>query len=224
MTDSSARTDQKAQLNVQMLVYAYTQGIFPMADPDTDQIYWYSPDPRGIIPLDRFHVTRSLRRVVKGGKFAIKSDENFTEVMRQCAAPRPDEGNETWINAELISAYTELHTLGLAHSVEAYVFDPATGKEILVGGLYGVAIRGAFFGESMFHRSDLGGTDSSKVCLVHLVNHLRKRGFVLLDTQFVTDHLARFGCVEIMREEYLSRLKHALEVETSWWPFEVVEG
>lgn len=171
-----------------------------MADED-GTIYWYDPDPRAIIPLNTFHVPRSLARTIKQGKFEIRVDSAFQAVMEACAEPTP--GREvTWISAKIIEAYCELHALGFAHSIETWI----EGK--LVGGLYGVALGGLFAGESMFSRA----RDSSKVAMVYLVERLRRGGFVLLDTQFMTDHLRRFGTVEIPREEYQARLAHALTI------------
>lgn len=184
-------------LTPEVLVAAYAQGIFPM---DVDgQIQWFSPDPRAILPLDAFHVPDTLRRLCNQGKFEIRINERFREVMECCAARR--EG--TWISAEIVAAYTRLHELRLAHSVEAY----RDGE--LAGGLYGVALGGAFFGESMFHRR----RDASKVALVHLVRRLRDRRYRLLDVQFTTPHLERFGAVEIPRAEYLRRLAAALNTD-----------
>ena len=169
-----------------------------MADTD-GSIYWYDPDPRTIIPLDKFHVPRRLARRIRQGGFEIRVDTVFNEVIAACAAPSP--GRETtWINKEIIRSYCELHEVGFAHSVETWV------NNQLVGGLYGVALRGLFAGESMFSREP----DSSKVALVHLIEHLRRRNFLLLDTQFTTPHLAKFGAIEIPRAEYLRRLDAAL--------------
>ena len=188
------------KLTSALLLNAYSQGIFPMADED-GAIYWYDPDPRAIIPLENFHVSRSLARTIKQGKFEIRVDSAFRAVMEACAEPTP--GREvTWISAKIIEAYCELYALGFAHSVETWL----EGK--LVGGLYGVALRGLFAGESMFSRS----RDSSKVAMFYLVERLRRGGFVLLDTQFMTDHLRRFGTIEIPREEYQARLAHALTI------------
>jgi leucyl/phenylalanyl-tRNA--protein transferase len=195
--------------NAELLLRAYARGIFPMADPRTGTIDYYSPDPRAVIPLESFHVPRSLARVAKGGVFKLRSDSVFETVIRACAAPRP-ERPETWLDERLVRAYVELHARGFAHSVEAW----REGR--LVGGLYGVHIGAAFFGESMFSRPEHGGRDASKVCLVTLVDWLRAGGFHLLDTQFRTPHLARFGCVEIPRAEYLERLEEALERSGRW--------
>ncbi|MBE7472519.1 MAG: leucyl/phenylalanyl-tRNA--protein transferase [Anaerolineae bacterium] len=187
------------KLSPHLLLNAYSQGIFPMADED-GAIYWYDPDPRAIIPLDNFHVPRSLMRTIRRGQFEVRVDTAFRTVMKACAEPAPGR-DITWINQEIITAYSELHALGFAHSVECW----RAGE--LVGGLYGVSLGGLFAGESMFSRA----TDASKVALVYLVERLRRGGFVLLDTQFMTDHLRRFGAVEIPRIEYQARLVHALK-------------
>jgi leucyl/phenylalanyl-tRNA--protein transferase len=192
-----------------LLISAYTRGVFPMADARTGELVWLSPDPRAILPLDELRVSRSLARVVRSGRFEIRTDTAFELVMRACAESRPDR-DETWIDDRLIRAYTALHALGLAHSVEAW----REGE--LVGGLYGVQVGAAFCGESMFHRPELGGTDASKVCLVRLVEWLRAGSFQLLDVQFMTPHLARLGCVEISREAYLERLGRALRRWGDW--------
>lgn len=189
------------KLTPDLLINAYCQGIFPMAHED-GHIYWYNPDPRAILPLDSFHIPRSLHRTLKKAPFDIRINSAFREVMVACAAPAP-EREETWISPDIIRAYTHLHRLGFAHSVEAWL----DGE--LVGGLYGVAIRGFFAGESMFSRV----TDSSKVALVHLVRRLTLRGFALLDVQFMTAHLARFGAIEIPAELYTQRLLAALQVD-----------
>ncbi|HUW81707.1 MAG TPA: leucyl/phenylalanyl-tRNA--protein transferase [Phycisphaerae bacterium] len=178
-----------------LLLEAYRLGIFPMADED-GQIRWFSPDPRAIIELDRFHVPRTLRQVYRQHRFDVRVDTAFERVIRACA----DRPEPTWISPEIIQAYTRLHRLGHAHSVESWQ------GGCLVGGLYGVALGGAFFGESMFHRV----TDASKVGLVVLVERLTQRGFCLLDVQFHTPHLARFGVQEIPRAEYLRRLQRAV--------------
>ena len=185
-------------LSPNALLAAYTQGIFPMAD-EHGRIHWYTCDPRAIIEWDRFHVPRTLRQVYRQKRYTLTVNREFRGVIDGCA----DRAEGTWISTEIRDAYCTLHELGFAHSVEAWRADE------LVGGLYGVAIGGAFFGESMFHRA----TDASKVALVYLVRRLRQRGFVLLDTQFITDHLKRFGCVEISGDEYMQRLGQALMIE-----------
>ena len=203
-------TSTERQLTPRLLVAAYAQGCFPMArSADSHETYWFSPDPRAVIPLDKFHVTRTLRQKVRQGVFDVRFDTVFEQVIRRCAEPRQDEG-ETWINDQIIAVYTEMHRLGLAHSVEAW----RDGR--LVGGLYGVALKGAFFGESMFHDPGAGGTDASKVCLVHLVEHLKRQGFTILDIQWITAHLRRFGAVEIPRERYMRILAAALDSSASW--------
>lgn len=182
-------------LTPEVLISAYACGIFPM---DVDgRIRWFSPDPRAIIPLEGFHASRTLMQTCRQGRFEIRINAAFEDVMRGCA----DRDEGTWICEEIVEAYVRLHELGLAHSVETW----QDGE--LVGGLYGVALGGAFFGESMFSRR----RDASKVALVALVKRLRSRGFALLDVQFITDHLARFGAVETPRDEYMRRLQSALQ-------------
>lgn len=171
------------------------------------EIRWYSPDPRGILPLDAVHIPRRLARVVRSGRFRIEVDRAFVDVMRACAADERDrEDPGTWIDEEIIESYTALHEAGIAHSVETWVDDR------LVGGLYGVALRGAFFGESMFHHE----TDASKVALVALVERLQSRGYVLLDTQWVTPHLEQFGAVEIPRKNYLRQLEQSMALDCTF--------
>jgi len=183
-----------------LLLAAYASGWFPMAD-DEGTISWYSPDPRGILPLDTFHVPARLARTLRRSPFQVAINRAFAEVMRACAeADRDEDDGGTWISGEIIDSYSELHALGYAHSVEVRDGDR------LVGGLYGVALGGAFFGESMFHTA----TDASKIALVALVERLRARGFTLLDTQWVTPHLQQFGAVEIPRPQYLKRLEACL--------------
>ncbi len=186
---------KKTTIDPDFLLLAYCSGYFPMADPETGEIGWYSPDPRAIIDLSEFKIPRSLRATVRKSLFEIRLNQRFQDVLRACA-----DRKETWISKDVVDSYVKLHTLGYAHSVECWKDDR------LVGGLYGVAIGGAFFGESMFSRV----RDASKLALVHLVTRLRERGYELLDTQFLTPHLARFGAREIPRKEYLARLKTAL--------------
>lgn len=189
-----------------LLVSAYSSGWFPMA-VERDEIRWYSPDPRGVIPLERFHVPARLARVIRAAKFSIEVNRNFEGVMRGCAqADRKDDDPGTWISEEIIDSYIELHRLGLAHSVETWQEDQ------LVGGLYGVALGGAFFGESMFHHA----TDASKVALAALVDRLRARGFTLLDIQWVTPHLEQFGAIEISRKKYLQLLARAVAIDATF--------
>ncbi len=181
-----------------MLLTAYCQGIFPMAVNQLGDLRWFSPDPRALIPLDeRFHVPHGLKRTLKKQRFVVTVDENFEEVMRACSTAH----GATWISQGIIRAYGQLHRQGFAHSVEVRL----DGK--LAGGLYGVHLRGAFFGESMFHRV----TDASKVALVALVERLRAGGFLLLDTQWTTPHLEQFGAFEIPRSDYLQLLEAALQ-------------
>ncbi|HEU5102355.1 MAG TPA: leucyl/phenylalanyl-tRNA--protein transferase [Roseiflexaceae bacterium] len=188
-------------LTPDILIAGYCQGYFPMADED-GQISWYDADPRAIIPLDAFHVPRRLARRVRNGGFEIRVDSSFRTVMEACGAPDRPGG---WISAEMVDAYTALHQAGFAHSVETW----RDGQ--LVGGLYGVAIRGLFAGESMFSRE----TDASKVALAHLVERLRRGGFTLLDSQYIaSEHMLQFGTIEIPRAEYRRRLREALLVET----------
>jgi len=182
-------------LTPELLVRAYEQGFFPMGEED-GSIAWYRPDPRTIIPLDGFHVSKRLAQTVRQGRFEIAINRDFDGVMRGCAGRE-----ETWITGPIVAAYTALHRQGLAHSIEAYT----DGR--LAGGIYGVSLGGAFMGESMFSRV----TDASKVCLVHLVERLRVRGYTLFDVQFLTSHLKRFGAVEIPRKEYLQRLGRAIK-------------
>lgn len=186
------------RLTPEMVLQGYTLGIFPMAHPD-GQIYWYSPDPRTIFTYADFHVSHSLRQTLRTRRFDIRRNVSFREVMRRCA----DRAEGTWINDELSDLYLALHRAGFAHTVEAW----RAGR--LVGGLYGVTIGGAFFGESMFAAE----RDASKVTLVALLEHLQQRGYCLIDTQWTTPHLARLGVVEIPREAYLERLERALERE-----------
>jgi leucyl/phenylalanyl-tRNA--protein transferase len=182
-----------------VLVRAYREGRFPMG-LEGGEIGWFSPDPRGILPLDTFHVPQRLARVVRSGAFTVRIDTAFEQVIRACATSR-DEG--TWINDQIVASYLALHRLGLAHSVEAW------REGSLAGGLYGVHLGGAFFGESMFHRAP----NASKVALVALAGRLIRRGFLLLDTQWVTPHLTQFGAVEIPRRQYLRLLSAALARE-----------
>jgi leucyl/phenylalanyl-tRNA--protein transferase len=190
-------------LAVDALLSAYTSGWFPMAVGPGD-IRWYSPDPRGIIPLDAFHASRRLARSARQNRFEVRVDTAFRAVMEGCAQRVDEDGN--WIDEEIIESYCGLHARGFAHSVETWQHGT------LVGGLYGVAIQGAFFGESMFHRV----TDASKIALIALVDRLRARGYALLDTQWVTEHLAQFGAVEIPRRRYLRLLEEALRVDASF--------
>ena len=194
------------RLTPEIVLRAYAEGVFPMAERREDpELYWVSPEWRGIIPLDGFHIPKRLARTVRGDRFTVTSDIAFREVMLACAEPKPGR-EQSWINSEIIRLYTALHATGHAHSVECW----REGK--LVGGLYGVSLGAAFFGESMFSRE----TDASKVALVHLVARLIEGGYTLIDTQFLTEHLARFGTIEIPRDEYLALLRRAITREAYW--------
>ncbi|MAS92582.1 MAG: leucyl/phenylalanyl-tRNA--protein transferase [Verrucomicrobiales bacterium] len=184
-----------------ILIAAYRGGMFPMAMDNRGEIGWFSPDPRGVIPLDEFHIPHGLKRTLRKDLFEIRVNTAFKEVMEGCA-----DRKTTWISKEIMTSYEKLFELGYAHSVEAW----RDGE--LRGGLYGIAIGGAFFGESMFSRE----SDASKVALVSLVKRLKERRFQLLDTQWTTDHLSRFGCREIPRYEYIRQLNLALLVTTSF--------
>jgi leucyl/phenylalanyl-tRNA--protein transferase len=202
---SPAETDGEvvgvgADLEPGTLLAAYRGGLFPMPLRRGGDVAWWSPDPRGVIPLDRLRVSHSLRRSCR--RFEIRVDTEFEAVMRACADPRRPAG---WIDEPFVAAYTRLHELGWAHSVEAWTHDDA-GRDVLAGGLYGVAIRGLFAGESMFHRR----TDASKVALVALVRSLFAAGTVLFDVQFVTAHLESMGAFTVPRAEYLQRLQSAV--------------
>ena len=194
-------------LTPEVLLNAYAAGIFPMAESaDDPALYWIDPDQRGIIPLDRFHVPRRLRRTVRSRRFEVRVDTAFPEVLDACAASAPGR-TTTWINARIRHLYGQLFELGHCHCVECW----RDGR--LVGGLYGVRLGAAFFGESMFSQE----TDASKIALVHLVARLVAGGFLLLDTQFVTDHLGRFGALEIGREEYQRLLKRAVRAPADFY-------
>ncbi len=191
-----------------LLLRAYASGVFPMAEnADDPEVFWVRPELRGIIPLDAFHLPKSLAKVVRQGRFDIRFDSDFAGVIDGCAEAR-DGRTSTWINRPIREAYGELFARGYCHTVEAW----REGK--LVGGLYGVTLGGAFFGESMFSRE----TDASKVCLVHLVERLRARGFRLLDTQFTTEHLKRFGAIDVARKRYEQLLENALEASARFAP------
>lgn len=183
-------------IDSELLLQAYRLGVFPMA-MESGEIRWFSPDPRTVLPLEAFHVPHGLKRERRAGGIEIRVNTRFEEVMHGCAE-RPD----TWINSEIIASYTRLHELGAAHSVEAWA------ENELVGGLYGVAIGGAFFGESMFHRA----TGASKIALCALVERMRERRFILLDTQWLTPHLEQFGAKEISRALYLHLLNQAIDL------------
>ena len=193
-------------LTPELVLAAYARGLFPMAEKrDDPHLYWVSPEKRGVIPLDAFHVSHRLARTARSGKFAVTADRAFVAVMQGCASPRPGR-EDTWINGEILRLYTALAASGHAHSVECW----QDGE--LVGGLYGVKLGAAFFGESMFSCR----RDASKVALVKLVEALRRGRFTLLDTQFLTAHLAGFGAVEVPRERYMTLLESALGREAVW--------
>jgi leucyl/phenylalanyl-tRNA--protein transferase len=188
-------------LTADLLLRAYRLGLFPMAESRASRsLHWLDPEARGVLPLDGFHLPRSLMKTLRAGKFSVTADQDFAGTIAACAAARMSRP-ETWINQEIERLFVELFNMGFAHSVECW----AGGK--LVGGLYGASLGGAFFGESMFSTQ----TDASKVALVHLVARLRMGGFLLLDTQFITAHLARFGAVEVPREKYHELLADAVE-------------
>jgi len=198
-TLTSQNSDQPNIIPLEALLNAYANGVFPMAEEG--EILWFSPERRGLIPLDsRFHIPHGLRRTLKRGLFEVRWNTAFREVMLACA-----ERKETWIDEVILKSYCALHDEGFAHSVECWDADG------LQGGLYGVALAGVFFGESMFHRK----TDASKVALVALVETLREKNFHLLDTQWMTDHLRQFGGYELPRREYLAQLQAALETPES---------
>ncbi len=183
-----------------VLLRAYSIGLFPMAESaDDPELFWVEPEMRGIIPLDAFHVSKSLAKAIRKKPFEIRINTAFADVMKKCAEEAPDR-RSTWINETIHSLYNALHSFGHAHSVEAWEGDE------LVGGLYGVSLGAAFFGESMFSRR----TNASKICLVHLVEHMRARGFLLLDTQFTTEHLKTFGAIDVPREDYAKLLEAAM--------------
>jgi leucyl/phenylalanyl-tRNA---protein transferase len=200
-------------LTPELLLHAYAAGIFPMAEAaDDPEVFWVDPEQRGVLPLENFHLPRRLRRTLRRDVFDVRCDSAFEAVLRGCSEPAADRP-QTWINDEIVRLYTALFRLGHAHSIETWY------EGELVGGLYGVALGGAFFGESMYSRM----ADASKVALAHLVARLRLGGFRLLDTQFVTEHLQQFGAVEIPRALYRRRLAAALEVK-AYFPGEPLAG
>ncbi len=192
----------------ELLLAAYAQGYFPMAaSRGSKGLEWFYPEMRGVLPLDKFHIPKSLVKFMRKSPFKITTDKAFEQVIRACADNT--RGREsTWINDEIIDLYCQLHTNGFAHSVECWQ-ESGDGTMVMAGGLYGVAIAGAFFGESMFSRS----SNASKVALVHLVGLLKKHGYELLDAQFTNEHLIQFGIEEIPRAIYLGKLKHALTIK-----------
>jgi len=191
------------EITPSLLLRAYANGVFPMSESsNSDEIYWVDPKFRGIIPLEAFHVSRSMRRFVRKGGFDVSINSDFLETVKACA-----DREETWINPEIMDLYQTLHRLGYAHSVEVWQ------SGVMVGGVYGVSIGGAFFGESMFSRA----TNMSKVALIWLVARLKAGGYTLFDTQFITDHLASLGGIEITRSKYHERLEHALEIQGNFF-------
>lgn len=202
------------ELTPDLILKAYAYGVFPMAERhDAAEIYWINPDFRGVLPLENFHIPRRLARTLRAGTFDIKVDQDFLGTIKGCAK-RTQKRRDTWLNAQLIRVFTELHGRGYAHSVEAW----REGR--LVGGLYGIVLGAVFFGESMFSVEP----DASKVALVALVERLRHGGFTLLDTQFVTTHLRRFGATELPRSQYLARLGEALSRRASFYSAEESAG
>jgi leucyl/phenylalanyl-tRNA--protein transferase len=194
------------EITPELIIRAYRAGIFPMAEDARDEdLFWVSPEMRGVIPLAGFHLSASLRKAIRKSSFSVRVDTNFEATIEGCATVGQDRSS-TWINRTIRQVYGELFRRGVAHTVEVW-----DGKE-LVGGLYGLAIGGAFFGESMFHRR----TNASKMAMAHLVERLNAGGFTLLDTQFVTDHLASLGGIEIPRALYEERLADALKVQADW--------
>jgi leucyl/phenylalanyl-tRNA--protein transferase len=198
-----SRPRRQSEITPDLLLRAYSIGLFPMAEErEAEHLFWVEPEERGIFPLDGLRVSRSLAKVVRSDRFEVRADHDFEGVMRGCA-----ERDRTWINAEILRLYAELHRRGRAHSVETY----ENGE--LVGGLYGVSLGAAFFGESMFHRA----SDASKTALVHLVARLKLGGYRLLDAQFVTPHLETLGAMEISRAEYRARLQDALAYSADFY-------
>ncbi|MDX1975972.1 MAG: leucyl/phenylalanyl-tRNA--protein transferase [Rickettsiales bacterium] len=204
-----------SDITPEMLLHAYANGYFPMAESrHAKELYWFYPETRGIIPLDAFHVSQSLRKLLKKNPFTLTTDRAFDSVIQACA-----NRDETWINDEIIALYSELHRLGFAHSVEVWSDALGEGQQarsedkLLVGGLYGVALGGAFFGESMFSAVP----NASKLALVHLVEQLNQLGYQLLDAQYVNAHLKQFGIQEIPRDDYLKRLHDALLIKPNAW-------
>lgn len=189
----------------ELLLNAYANGYFPMADSrESSEIGWFSPNPRGILPLNGFHLSKKLKKTLFSHSFEVRIDHSFTEMMHACAAPRPGHP-DSWINEDIIALYSELQRLGFAHSVECWL------NGTLAGGLYGVTLGGAFFGESMFSRV----TDASKIALIYLVEILLRAGYQLLDTQYVNRHLLQFGAIEVSRDDYLEMLERALSTEAN---------
>lgn len=203
----SSGKDTRIEVTADILLRAYACGIFPMAESSTDEsMFWVEPDMRGIIPLENFHIPRSLKKTLRKTSFTISIDTDFKAVITECAKETTTRDN-TWINDQIKELYCELHELNHAHSFEVWDNDQ------LVGGLYGVRLGRAFFGESMFSRK----TDASKIALVHLVYQMKKQGFILLDTQFTTEHLEKFGAIEIPKHEYQLLLEDALTSDEAFF-------
>jgi leucyl/phenylalanyl-tRNA--protein transferase len=208
MRHTAAMSRRSFEITPDLLLRAYRAGLFPMAETrDGQKLHWLDPERRGILPLDSFHLPRRLQRTVLSGPYRVVSDTAFAAVIALCAEATPGR-DDTWINGDIERMFNALHRMGHAHSVETFE------SGVLVGGLYGVAIGGVFFGESMFTRA----RDASKAALVHLVARLRLGGFQLLDTQFLTSHLAQFGAIEVPREVYKARLAEALLADARWRP------
>ncbi|MBC7311013.1 MAG: leucyl/phenylalanyl-tRNA--protein transferase [Rhizobium sp.] len=200
----AGRRSRDQRITPELLLRAYSIGLFPMSDAaDDPEIFWVEPEMRGILPLDAFHISKSLAKAVRKKPFDIRFDTAFDAVVEKCAEEAEDRPS-TWINDTIKELYGALHKLGHAHSVEAWE------GEALVGGLYGVSLGSAFFGESMFSRR----TNASKICLVHLVERLKIRGFTLLDTQFTTEHLKTFGAIDVPKQDYLKLLDKAVDSAT----------
>nr|WP_321456845.1 leucyl/phenylalanyl-tRNA--protein transferase [uncultured Cohaesibacter sp.] len=210
MTDDSDHLD----ITPQILLRAYACGIFPMAEDANDpSMFWIEPEMRGIIPLDAFHISKRMRRTMRTTPYQIRVDTDFGGVMDACAEEAPDRPS-TWINAQIHHLYRELFQMGHCHSVEVW------DGERLVGGLYGVSLGTAFFGESMFSRE----RDTSKMALIHLVERLNKGGYTLLDTQFITDHLKQFGAIEIPKQEYQILLEQAMQTRADYYAMDESEA
>ncbi|GEO86438.1 MULTISPECIES: leucyl/phenylalanyl-tRNA--protein transferase [Alphaproteobacteria] len=200
----AGRRSRDQRITPELLLRAYSIGLFPMSDAaDDPEIFWVEPEIRGILPLDAFHISKSLAKAVRKAPFDIRFDTDFDAVVAKCAE-EADDRPTTWINQTIRELYSALHSLGHAHSVEAWEGDE------LVGGLYGVSLGSAFFGESMFSRR----TNASKICLVHLVERLKIRGFTLLDTQFTTEHLKTFGAIDVPKDDYMKLLDKAMDSES----------
>lgn len=198
------------EITPEILLNAYAIGVFPMAESAEDpELFWVEPPMRGILPLDAFHIPASLKKAMRKNPFEVRIDTAFQEVVEACAAPAPDR-DSTWINDQIKTLYFELFEMGYCHSVECW------SEDRLVGGLYGVSLGGAFFGESMFSRK----TNASKIALVHLVDRMKRGGFTLLDTQFTTPHLVRFGVTEIPKRDYKKLLKEAILIDANFFPYE----